>query len=100
MVNGQKSTVRCAVDLNGLSGKTVGYGTVRYGHGRRINSDSLLYASLFYRVMSYRPILEHKMLKILSFLYINPRKTGGHRLNECLTPFIKLPDGNFENVLH
>jgi hypothetical protein len=43
MENGQKSTVRCAVDQNGPSRKTVGYGTVRYGHGQRINSDSLLY---------------------------------------------------------
>jgi hypothetical protein len=30
MENGQKSTVRCAVDQNGPSRKTVGYGTVRY----------------------------------------------------------------------
>ena len=36
--NGQKSTVRCAVDLNGPSRKTV-----RYGHGRRITSEPLLY---------------------------------------------------------
>jgi hypothetical protein len=28
MENGQKSTVRCAVDQNFLSRKTVGYGTV------------------------------------------------------------------------
>ena len=54
--NGQQSTVRCAVDQNGNSRKTVRYCTVRtryqhgtdtvptrYGHGRRINSDPLLY---------------------------------------------------------
>ena len=35
--------VRCAVDQNCPTRKTVRYGTVRYGHGRRINSDPLLY---------------------------------------------------------
>jgi len=40
---GQKCTVHCAVDLNSPSRKTVGCGTVRQGHGRRINSEPLLY---------------------------------------------------------
>jgi hypothetical protein len=36
--------VRCAVDQNGPSQKTVGR---RYGHGRRINSEPLLYIYIY-----------------------------------------------------
>ena len=72
MENGLKSTVRCAVDQNGPSRKTVGYGTIgygtmgygtlRYGHGRRINSDSLLHE----RFRTLYDIL----LRLLTFFFV------------------------------
>jgi hypothetical protein len=61
--HGQKSTVRCAVDQNGLSRKTVRNGTVRYGTVRygtlrngTLRNGTVRYATVRYGTVRYATV--------------------------------------------
>jgi hypothetical protein len=53
--NGQKSTVRCAVDQNGPTRKTVWYGTLRYGTVRyaTVRYGTLRYGTVRFATVRY-----------------------------------------------
>ena len=73
-----KCTVRCAVDLNGPSRKTVRYAMVQYGaarHGRQTNSEPLLYRKILKSILTQ--LEDAQLVKInetnFYFLYGRPK---------------------------